>query len=103
MSDGSTFARGQILLQAFTNPNALTSSGNNLYSNMANAGPTTSNPSAPGSSSLGTLRTSALESSNVDLTSEMANMIVVERGFQANSKIITTSDEMLQEVINLKR
>jgi len=103
MSDGSSFVRGQILLEGFTNPNALTSAGNNLYTGMANAGMTTSAAVAPGTYGLGTVRTSALEASNVDLTSEMANMITAERGFQANSKVITTSDEMMQDVINLKR
>lgn len=103
MSDGSSFVRGQILLEGFTNPNALTSAGNNLYTGMDNAGMTTSTAEAPGTNGLGVIQSSALEASNVDLTSEMANLITAERGFQANSKVITTSDEMMQDVINLKR
>jgi flagellar hook protein FlgE len=102
LSDGTSFARGQVLLQNFTDPQALTSVGNNLYSNMANAGGLAA-PGAPGSGSLGTIQSGALELSNVDLSAQMADLIVAQRAFEANSKIITTSDELLQDVVNMKR
>jgi len=102
LSDGTSFARGQVLLQNLSNPEALSSVGNNLYSNMANAGPLSA-AGAPGSGSLGTIQSGALELSNVDLSAQMADLIVAQRAFEANSKIVTTSDELLQTVVNMKR
>ncbi len=101
MSDGSTFVRGQVLLQNFQDPGALVSVGNNLYSNTLNAGPL-ANMEAPGTTGLGTIQSGALELSNVDLSNEMANLITAQRAFEANSKIISTSDEILQDVVNMK-
>ena len=69
---------------------------------MAEAGPLSA-PTAPGSSGLGTVQGGALELSNVDLSNEMANLITAQRAFEANSKIITTSDETLQTVVNMKQ
>jgi flagellar hook protein FlgE len=108
LSDNTEFVRGQILLQRFSDPNALTKEGNNLYSSLSAAGPLTtgtapSGASAPGTSGLGTIQSGALELSNVDLANEFAAMIVTQRSFQANARIITTSDEILQELVNLKR
>ena len=57
----------------------------------------------PGSDGTGSLKSSALEMSNVDLSSEFAEMITTQRGYQANARIITVSDTMLEELINLKR
>ena len=102
LSDGTTFTRGQVLLQNFQDPQALISQSGNLYSNQAAAGPLTA-MSAPGSSGLGSIQSGALELSNVDLSSEMANLITAQRGFEANSKIVTTSDEVLQTLVNMKR
>jgi flagellar hook protein FlgE len=104
LSDQTSFARGQVLLQSFTDPQALTSVGNNLYSNMANAGGLSA-PTAPGSGSLAltTVQSGSLELSNVDLSAQMADLITAQRAFEANSKIITTSDELLQDMVNLKR
>jgi flagellar hook protein FlgE len=102
MSDGTSFTRGQILLQSFTNQNALTKEGNNLYSYTSDAGPLSA-MSAAGTSGLGDIESESLESSNVDLTTEMASMITAERGYQATSKVVTTSDEILQTIIDLKR
>lgn len=103
LDDGTTsFTRGQVLLQNFTAPQALVKEGGNLYSNLANAGPMALSL-APGSSGLGDLQSGQLEMSNVDLAGEFADLITAQRGFQANSRIITTSDELLQEIINLKR
>jgi flagellar hook protein FlgE len=101
LSDGTAFVRGQVLLQNFQNPGALVNQGNNLYSNMAEAGPLSA-MGAPGSSGLGTIQSGALELSNVDLSTEMANLITAQRAFEANSKIVTTSDEILQDVVNMK-
>jgi flagellar hook protein FlgE len=108
LSDGSEFVRGQILMQRFSDPNALTKQANNLYSSFLAAGPLTSGTapsgaSAPGTNGLGVIESGALELSNVDLANEFSNMIVAQRAFQANARIITTSDEMLQELVNLKR
>jgi flagellar hook protein FlgE len=76
--------------------------GNNLYSNIAAAGGLAA-PTTPGSSSLGTIQSGALELSNVNLSAQMASLITAQRAFEANSKIITTSDELLQDVVNMKR
>jgi flagellar hook protein FlgE len=102
LSDGTNFARGQVLLQNCTDPNALAKQGANLYAQTAAAG-LLSQPAAPQSAGLGTIQSNALEMSNVDLTSEMSNLITAQRAFEANSKIITTSDEILQTLVNLKR
>jgi flagellar hook protein FlgE len=106
LSDNTTFVRGQILLQRFDNPQALTKQGNNLYGNMNAAGPLggsaspTSQP--PGTPGLGKLSSGELETSNVDLAGEFAGLITAQRGFQASARLITTSDEVLQEMVNLK-
>ena len=102
LSDGTSFARGQVLLQNFTDPQALTNVGNNLYANTANAGGLSA-PTTPGSGSVGTIQSGSLELSNVDLSAQMADLITAQRAFEANSKIITTSDELLQDMVNLKR
>jgi flagellar hook protein FlgE len=105
LSDNTDFVRGQILLQNFQNPQALVKAGNNLYSGMAGAGPlggTSPTSAAPGTSGLGQIQTGTLELSNVDLTNEFANLITTQRGFQASARVITTSDEILQELVNLK-
>jgi flagellar hook protein FlgE len=102
LADGTSFTRGQVLLQNFTSPETLVKEGDNLYSGLTAAGPL-AQAAAPGTSGLGTIVKSSLEASNVDLTNEFANMITSQRAFEASSKIITTSDEMLQTVVNLKR
>jgi len=100
-ADGTTFVRGQVLLTSFQDPQKLINQGNNLYSNLAEAGPGTA--AAPGSSGLGNIHAGALELSNVDLSTEMANLITAQRAFEANSKIITTSNEVLQTLTNMKQ
>lgn len=105
LSNGHDYFGGQVLLQKFQDPQLLEKEGNNLFSNLQESGPlggdiTASQP--PGSSGMGTLISGALEMSNVDLASEFADLITTQRGFQANARIITTSDEVLQEVVNLK-
>lgn len=102
LSDGTSFVRGQILLQNFQDPNALIKEGGNLYSGQNAAGPLAA-PAVAGSNGLGKIESKSLELSNVDLANEFANLITTQRAFQANAKIITTSDEMLQDLVNLKR
>ena len=102
LSDGTSFVRGQVLLQNFSNPQALAKAGNNLYTWSATAG-ALATAAVPGSSGLGDIQAQSLELSNVDLTKEFADLITTQRAFQANARIITTSDELMQETVNLKR
>ncbi len=107
LSDGTEFVRGQVLLQNFRDPQALLKEGDNLYSSLSAAGPLGGSAApqseAPGTNGLGRVQAGALELSNVDLANEFANLIITQRGFQASARIITTSDEILQEVVSLKR
>lgn len=100
-SELGTIAVGAISLANFANPSGLEQAGTNYFSATVNSG----DPElcTPGKDGTGNLKTSALEMSNVDLSSEMADMITTQRGFQANSRIITVTDTMLEELINLKR
>jgi flagellar hook protein FlgE len=98
--DGVSQVVGQIMLQNFQDPNALQNVGGNLFSNMTNAGPLAA-VTAPGSNGLGSIKQGYAELSNVDLSGEMANLITAQRGFEANSKVVTASDEMLQTVVNM--
>ena len=92
---------GQITLSNFINPNGLNSLGHNLLqATLASGDPI---DGVPGSTGLGTIQQSSLEGSNVDMASEMVNMIVGQRAYEANSKTIQTCDSMLQLVSNLKR
>jgi flagellar hook protein FlgE len=101
LSDNTQFVRGQVLLQNYSNPGALIKQGANLYVASSAAGPL-AQPTAPGTNGVGAIQSGALEASNVDLTAEMANLITAQRAFQANARVVTTSDEILQEVDNLK-
>ena len=92
---------GQMAIANFTNPGGLEKVGGNNYRETANSG--NINVGNPGMQGLGVINAGSLEMSNVDLSKEFTNMITTQRGFQANSRIITTSDEMLQEVVNMKR
>jgi flagellar hook protein FlgE len=87
LSDGTTFTRGQVLLQNFQDPQALINQAGNLYSNQANAGPLAA-LTAPGSNGLGQIQSGYVEVSNVDLSQEMASLITAQRGFEANSKMV---------------
>ena len=102
LADGTNFTRGDVLLQNFTNPEQLTKVGNNLFSNLATAGPLAA-PVAPGSSGVGNISSGSLEMSNVDLAGELTSLITTQRAYEANSKVITTSDDILQTLVNLKR
>ncbi len=101
---GEPSEAGQVGLASFSNPAGLTKIGNNLFLNSNNAGLAEGNGIvAPDQGGMGKLISNALEMSNVDLAEEFTEMIVSQRGFQANTRIITTSDEILQELVNLKR
>ncbi len=100
-SNGATRTIGQIGLASFTNQGGLEKAGENTYLESNNSGAADINVS--GVAGKGTLIAGALEMSNVDLTEQFTDMIVTQRGFQANSKTIQTSDIMLETVINLKR
>jgi flagellar hook protein FlgE len=99
-SNGKEQYIGQLALAKFANPNGLELEGSNIYGATDLSGaPRVGIPD----DELGTVFTYSLEQSNVDMGSEFVQMISIQRGYQANSKIITTVDEMMEEVINLKR
>ncbi|KQS08003.1 flagellar hook protein [Curtobacterium sp. Leaf183] len=100
-SNGSSMALGRIALATFANPAGLEKTGASGYRATANSGQ--AQVGVPGSAGIGSLAAGTLEMSNVDLSQEFTNLIVAQRGFQANARIITTSDEVLQELTNLKR
>ena len=119
LSNGTSFVRGRVLLERFSDPAALVKEGNNLFSGIDDAGPTedwpstraagvistaiTSGPLAAAQNGNGRVISGSLEMANIDMTEEFANMITTQRAFQAASKLITTSDEILQDIVNLKR
>ena len=100
-SSGATTKIAQVGLATFANPNGLEKVGDNEYIQSASSG--TPSLGTPVSGSRGSLSAGYLEGSNVDLSKELTALIVAERGFQANSKSITTSDEVLQTLVNLKQ
>lgn len=100
-SNGTTRAIGQIAMASFTNQNGLEKAGDNTYVASNNSG--LANIGTSGVAGKGSLLAGALEMSNVDLTEQMTDMIVTQRGFQASSKTIQTADTLLDTVLNLKR
>ncbi|MGY3746468.1 flagellar hook-basal body complex protein [Vagococcus salmoninarum] len=100
-SDNNTYVIGQISLATFSNPDGLEKMGGNNYVQSGNSGD--SIIVTAGTEGSGMLVQGALEGSNVDLANEFTEMIIASRAYQANSRSISTSDEMLQELINLKR
>jgi flagellar hook protein FlgE len=100
-SNGATEPIARVALATFVNPGGLEKAGGSTYRTSINSGAPTLG--AAGSGGIGALVGGALEMSNVDLSQEFTNLIVAQRGFQANARIITTSDEVLQELTNLKR
>ncbi|MCX8130317.1 MAG: flagellar hook protein FlgE [Clostridia bacterium] len=101
-SNGQQQPLGMVALASFENPAGLQKVGDNLFIPTTNSGDFKKGLKA-GSEGVGMMNPGTLEMSNVDLSKEFTDMIVTQRGFQANSRIITTSDEMLQELVNLKR
>lgn len=96
-SNGQQKMLGQVVIANFRNPAGLQKAGNNLFTTTPNSGDFDGIGEEPN------LQGGVLEMSNVDLAKEFTEMITTQRGFQANSRIITSSDEMLQELVNLKR
>lgn len=100
-SNGTTQVLAQVALADFNNPGGLNRQGNNLLAVSANSGQPVVGFVGEGTTS--TITAGALEMSNVDLAEQFTDMITTQRGFQSISRVITTSDEMLQELVNLKR
>lgn len=100
-SNGRSFGLAQVSLAVFSNNEGLESRSGNIFSQTANSG----DPifGAAGTSRRGTITASALEMSNVDLSRALTQLIVVQRGYQANSKTITTSDQMLTSLLQIKQ
>ncbi len=100
-ADGSLGNAGQIEIAKFSNPGGLTKAGANYYQQSPASGDPLAG--APLLEGRGSVQSGFLEMSNVDLSEEFTEMIVAQRGFQANTRIITTSDQILEELVNLKR
>jgi flagellar hook protein FlgE len=100
-SNGVTRSLAQISLARFNNPSGLESLGGNLFQATMNSGEALISVNSDERG--GTIHSGYLEMSNVDLSQEFTKMIVSQRGFQANARVITTADSILSEIINLKR
>ena len=100
-SNGELIPLFRVALAKFTNNQGLQKEGSNLFTETRDSG--TAITSRPGTNGLGSIAPNSLEQSNVDIATEFVKMITTQRGFQANSKIITVTDQMLSELINLKR
>jgi flagellar hook protein FlgE len=100
-SSGYRRPLAQLSMATFSNPDGLLKSGGSAFSESASSG----SPSigVPNAGSRGRLVAGNLEMSNVDLSTEFTNMIMTQRGFQANTRVISTADEMLQDLVNLRR
>lgn len=100
-TNGQNKVIGRLALAVFKNPAGLEKTAENMYQVTPNSGDAI--VGVPGDGSMGSINPGTLEMSNVDISREFTEMISTQRGFQANSRIITASDEMLQELVNLKR
>ena len=100
-TNGRSFGLAQVSMAKFTNNNGLESDGGNTFIQTSNSGDPVIGQAAVGGR--GFIQASALEMSNVDLSRSLTQLIVVQRGFQANSKTITTSDQMLNTLLQLKQ
>ncbi|RCS58198.1 flagellar hook protein FlgE [Parvibium lacunae] len=99
-SNGQSRPQGQVVLANFTNPNGLRQLGNNQWSESSDSGPAL--VGAPGSGSLGSLQSGAIEEANIDLTAQLVDMITAQRVYQANAQTIKTQDQVLQTLVNLR-
>jgi flagellar hook protein FlgE len=99
-TNGQTRDLGQVALATFTNPNGLISLGNNLWEASLDAGAPV--PGVPGQGQNGVLSSGVVEESNVDLTKELVQLIIMQRNYQANAQSIRTQDQLLQTVVNLR-
>jgi len=100
-SNGNSRVLAQVMIATFTNLDGLTSVGDNLYSISANSGEAVIGEAGEDTGT--TIQSNSLEQSNVDLSEEFTKMIIAQRGFQANSRVITTADTLLEEITNLVR
>ena len=100
-SNGENKLLGRLATATFSNPGGLVRKGDSNFSASVNSGEPLIGE--PGTGNRGAISAGTLEMSNVDLAREFTNMIIAQRGFQANSRVITTSDEMLNDLVNLKR
>ncbi len=100
-TNGLTRSLGQIAMAIFPNPNGMERIGNNLWRNTLNSGDAF--VGAANTGGRGGINSGFLEQSNVDIGSEFTEMIITQRGFQSNTKVVTTVDEMMQDLINMKR
>jgi flagellar hook protein FlgE len=100
-SNGLRQDLGRVAVAAFNNPQGLEKVGNTAFRDTVNSG--IAQIGTAGTGARGTLQGGSLEMSNVDLSSEFTNLIISQRGFQANSRVITASDELLQDLVNMKR
>lgn len=100
-TNGLVDVLGKVALATFNNPAGLLELGNSLYGESSNSGQ--ARIGKPGEGGFGQLLAGALEMSNVDLSEEFTKLIIAQRGFQANARTITTADQILQEVVNLRR
>ncbi|RMF91773.1 MAG: flagellar hook-basal body complex protein, partial [Nitrospinota bacterium] len=100
-SNGQTLDLMQVALAKFPSPTGLNLVGQNLYSQSERSGDPV--VSGPGTSGLGVVVSNALEISNVDLSSQFVELIRAQQAFQANARVITTGDQLLSEVVNLRR
>ncbi len=100
-SNGSTQRIGQLALASFANPGGLQRSGQNLWSTSGASGDAIIG--TPNDGGRGSVSTGTLETSNVDLAQQFTNVIVAQRGFQASSRVITASDQLLQDLVNIIR
>jgi len=101
LSNGQTVTLGQIALATFPNSDGLVKLGQNQYEAGVDSG--VASAGAPGSGGRGTIEGQALEQSNVDIATELTQLILAERGYEANAKAITTADTLMQTAINLKQ
>jgi len=100
-SNGQVLKKAQVALATFNSVSGLFKEGGNIFTETRESGAPITGP--PKTNGLGSIAPNALEQSNVDLGTEFVKLITVQRGFQANSKIITTTDDMLNDLINIKR
>ncbi|OAI42764.1 hypothetical protein AYO38_02885 [bacterium SCGC AG-212-C10] len=100
-SDGSSSTLGQLATASFVNPAGLLRNGQNLWTQSPNSGDATIG--TPGQDGRGTVGTGILEGSNVDLAQQFTNVIIAQRGFQSSSRVITATDQMLQDLVNIVR
>jgi flagellar hook protein FlgE len=116
LQDGTQYVRSQMVIQRFSNEQGLVRVGNNCFSNLDAAGPLSAggfsssgnnailnSASVPNGNGLAKIEQGALEMSNVDVSREFSNMITTQRAFQANARMVTTSDQILEEILNVKR